>query len=261
MLCSSSGCSVYSEYSLFNLSFYIYGGLGFLVLAVAILLSDKFQCLKKVTATFLASALVVDSLLLCYQIFYWRCSSCFIVACLLGACAILYISSSTVECPKLLKCSFVIWILAFIPVGVLLAKDLTSSPWVIYGPENASVKLYFSPTCLTCEKTIKEIFSHVENDTSIALIPIAKNEEDQKRLAHYLEQKRSGNDDIDLLFSGDTHACSLEGKDRFCVEKNKMLLSNMGYKTVPIVIASGSLPTVTVQKKQYETDMESLFSK
>ncbi len=219
----------------------MYGAIGFALLSVTLFLYNKSPLVKKLTPAIMVAALLIDSVFISYQLLYYRCSSCHVVALLLGLSILPLLRCPALQWKPLVRGAFGVWLLLFFSVGIMIVKEVAVQPWSINGNEQASVRIFFSPTCTACEDTVRDLLQRVESGDDLALIPIAKSQKDQSRIAYYLKQKRLGNDDLNLLFA-DTEKCELGSKDWMCLEKNKIALSSLGASKVPLVVSTGRLP-------------------
>ncbi|MBW1952075.1 MAG: hypothetical protein JRI50_10725 [Deltaproteobacteria bacterium] len=230
-LCITKGCQVYQSYHFLGLSFYAWGAAAFgagLVLLV---------CNAGYYRVFIYGCLLVEIVLLAYQVIYLPCSECLLVGLLWGSLGFLAIKE---------RISLTLWSALFLAALVILGKEMVA-PWPVYGHTDAPVKVYFSPTCPACKEEIGKLLSGGEADWNrVAFCPVAMSEEDCKRLcgmkfvldrtlnlAQAFQACWSGNAEVRLGWEEWL-------KLRLGLIKNRIVLARMGADKIPLVV-SGSL--------------------
>lgn len=237
LFCLTTGCTLYAGYSLFGLSFYVYGAFGFGVMAILALIARIASGTVTLLGVTILSALVIDALFLGWQILYWPCLSCLVVALLLGATAVGFRRGWPEWRPKLIKGVLIIWTFLLIPVAVAAGKEVLLSPWVMHGSPKASVRVFFSPSCPTCATEVVKLLKSPEGERA-AFVPIAKNERDVRLLATLLQDEIAGSADLASLFQDDLE----EHVDpplllRWRLARNKMALASLGVQTIPLILS------------------------
>jgi hypothetical protein len=183
----------------------------------------------------LIAGLLIDTLFLVWQILYWPCTSCLVVALLLALCVLGALKAFPPFRSKGVHLALLLWFAAFVPVAVAAGKEVLLQPWPAVGPVDAPVAVYFSPTCPTCEKTVQEILSLPNLEGQVAFFPIAKNAEDLGRLARMMEHE--GEADLMPLFSpSDGPPVESTLALRWKLARNKMALARLGADKVPLVL-------------------------
>ena len=194
----------------------------------------------------IAMGLLIEILLLGYMFLFWPCSSCLVGAFLFGLAVGLGILtfSELQNCPIYFLTA--VWFVLFLTCVLGSAKEVAFRPWSMSGGNN-SVQVYFSPTCHRCEEVVTEILDYYVNPAGVAFYPLAKNEEDLRRLEAALPLLKSSGDTgkaIRALFRpGDpgVEVPGLSWRDRFRLWCNKIQLARMGLSTVPQVISPAPL--------------------
>lgn len=250
--CLTAGCEIYASYSFLGISFYNYGAAGFLLLA-AVILYTRRRPSKRLVTRLVAAGLMVNSGFLVYQVLYWRCTSCEVAALFLGLTAAPMLMSRNQSRSSLIRPCFYLWAVLFLIVGVQIVKESALRPWVIYGNPQASVQVYFSPTCPTCQITVQDMLARVPNADGIAFIPVAKSDEDRRRVASLVASQGLPCTDINALFEPVSADCSDSSHAEviFGLERNKMILAGIGSRSVPVVVVNGQVPAMPDPARQY----------
>jgi hypothetical protein len=235
LLCLSSGCGIYAGYSLAGFSIHALGAAGFGVLLLCTLLARQRPLFRFLLFTALVAGLLIDTLFLVWQILYWPCTSCLVAALLLALCVLGALKAFPPFRSRAVHLALLLWFAAFVPVAAAAGKEVLLQPWSVLGPANAPVAVYFSPTCPACEKTVQEILALPELKGQVAFYPIAKNEEDLRRLARVMGTE--GEVDLGILFAPtDGKGAELTSAQRWRLARNKMALARLGADTVPLVL-------------------------
>lgn len=235
LLCINSGCGIYAGYSLGGLSIHALGAVGFGAILLFALLARKRPPFRFLLFATLMAGLLIDTLFLVWQILYWPCTSCLVVALLLALCVLGALKGFPTFRSKVVHLALLLWLVAFVPVLVAAGKEALLTPWPVVGPADAPVAVYFSPTCQACEKVVQEILALPELAGQVAFYPIAKNEEDLQRLTRMMEQE--GEVDIVSLFSSSAAPPGESGLAlRWKLARNKMALARFGVDRVPLVL-------------------------
>lgn len=244
LLCLSSGCDIYKGYSLGGLSINLLGAIGFATILLLALLARQPLFRRGLYAVLLAG-LLLDTLFLVWQILYWPCTSCLLVALLLAICVLGALLAFPAFRVGIVYLALVLWFAAFVPVTVASAKELLLKPWPALGPADAPVTVYFSPTCPTCEKTVVDILDQPALSGQVAFYPIAKNQEDLRRLVRLSEQ--AGEAELRRVFAPADEVDAKPGlTQRWRLARNKMALARIGADTVPLVLTPRLVQTAPV---------------
>jgi arsenate reductase-like glutaredoxin family protein len=188
----------------------------------------------------LGLALLFDSLFLIYQTLLWPCSSCHVVALLIGVSALAGLKAFDLPGRKLLIGVGVLWSIFFIYISVAVVKEIAFKPWPIYGSVEAPVKIYFSPTCDACEEVVRQVLSDEQAANQTGFYPIAKNKKDESRLAKALEHSAKDVDAttvLELFSSTSQQGAALNFKDRLRLLSNKMVLAKSDATRVPLIVS------------------------
>jgi len=241
LFCGTRGCELYAGYGLFGLSFYIYGFAGFLGIFLLTLWYPR-RGAHLLLSVAVGLALFFDTLFLIYQSLLWPCSSCQVVALLIGLTAFFAVFGLKVPGRKLLIGIGLLWSVFFLFVGLAVVKEVAFAPWPIYGSPDAPVKVYFSPTCPACEEAARKILNDPQAATETAFYPIAKNTTDEARLARLLRQpggsvKIAGI--LGLFEQEPDHPANLSAREKFLLFCNKMALARSDAIRVPLIVSPG----------------------
>ena len=236
VFCQTSGCALYRGYSFLGVSLYIYGAIAFLLVAALGVLMLRHPSFENLLYWLVLGILAADTVFLGYQILFWPCLSCLVVAALLGAVG--WVGYRQVGRFRTLSLQVVlsVWFAAFLVVGVAAGKEVLIEPWPLAGPSDAEVKVFFSPTCGACRTEVLKIIGIPSLRGKVALFPVAKNDEDLARLADFTNRGGMPLDAIESLFlplesSGGRLGLGLRWK----LVRNKMVLAKMGENQVPFI--------------------------
>ncbi|MBB5020950.1 hypothetical protein [Desulfurispira natronophila] len=259
--CVTQGCKIYSDYSLFGISFYYFGFAAFTGIFILALVYPRFFS-SALLAVVIVSALIIDTAFLIYQYLYWPCASCMVVALLLGLIAL----AALLMLPWLRSWFYygilLLWFFFFVIVGFAVAKELYLEPWALYGQPDAPVQVFVSPDCPACRELVRQIASDSNVLRQSAFYVISKDDSEREAIAYYLQQIRSGINDHEAfmeIFAGNTpeDVPPMNLTDRIRVASNTMALARMGKASVPLVIAPTVVPVEVVREVQPEvTDPE-----
>ena len=238
LFCLTNGCALYSGYSLFGFSFYVYGAVGFGVISLLAIMANRRASVVSWLGVILFVGLLLDLLFLGWQLLYWPCSSCLVVALLLGAAAAGFWRRYPQWCRLPFKIVFVSWLVLLIPVSVAVGKEVFLAPWAIYGPTDASIRVFFSPTCPACSKEVNKLLQS-SNANRIVFYPIAKNERDLRLIATLQHQGITQSADLARLFTAELKETTDPPLNlRWRLARNKMLLARYGAQTIPFILSS-----------------------
>jgi len=258
LFCATQGCGIYSGYKLFGLSFYVYGAVGFAFITLLALLYPRGRS-PQLLFTFLLLFLLFDGLFLVYQYLLWPCSSCSVVALLIGLMVAIALFGTEIPAKGVLFLVSLVWSVFFFYVGLAAVKEVAFSPWPLVGKVDAAVKVYFSPECPSCKETVGKILDDAAVAESAAFFPIAKGDADLRRLAILLNKTENQPKVADLreLFREPSAEIVVEPslELRLHLFRNKMALAGMRATTVPQVIG----PRVLEVKPPAQVDFGNLL--
>ena len=245
LFCGTRGCEIYAGYGLFGLSFYIYGFAGFLGIFLLTLWYPR-RGAHLLLSVAVGLALLFDTLFLIYQSLLWPCSNCHVVALLIGLTAFFAVFGLDLPGRKVLIGTGLLWSVFFLFVGLAVVKEVAFSPWPIYGSAEASVKVYFSPTCPACEEAARKILNDPQAATETAFYPIAKNSTDEARLARLLRNPGpmiNVADMLGLFEQEPDHPAKLSVREKFLLFCNKMALARSDATRVPLIVSPSIIET------------------
>jgi hypothetical protein len=230
VLCITQGCSVYDGFSIFGISLYWLGAAAFFILLCAAVVR-RGEYLLLAAAFFV----ILNMIFLLIQVLLWPCASCLIVAVLFGAVMAAALFPEKIKWARRI---LAVWFLLFAFNGIAVAKE-SLAPWPIYGKKDAAVRLFFSPTCPSCQTMMNSLLSKTDVLPRMALFPISKSSEDTKRIMILDDLLRKGVPLPEAMI----HYQKIEGMDIqqstnyvrivFNTFKNLMALSRLGVTHVP----------------------------
>jgi hypothetical protein len=236
--CATSGCRIYAGYTLLGIPVYLYGAAGFGLILLLALAAGHRTLMRGMLFLVLVAGLLLDALFLGWQVLYWPCLSCLIVALLFALTAL----GGLAAFPSFRRGSFytalILWLIAFVPVAINAAKEIYLQPWAIYGPADAPVRIFFSPTCPACAAAAEKILDDPALAERTRFIPVAKNDEDARRLARLMANGSPALQDLRGLFHGDGEAGPLPDRQlRLSLARNKMALARLGIDSIPLILS------------------------
>lgn len=260
LLCLTEGCRIYASYGIFGLSFYTLGAAAFVFLFVLALLQSR-RPVPALLAIALTLGFLLDTLFLAWQTLFWPCLGCLTVAFLLGVAGAAGLSLVPRPARKALLGIGAIWLLFFFAVGLAAGREIGLKPWAIAGDPSAPIKLFFSPECPACRQTITDLLKNTEAASRTAFFPVAKGEEDRRRLATFLAVPRSSvrPEDLLALFEDAPEAPPLALGARLGLLANKAALARTGAVTVPLIITP-EIPESDASRFELGPPPDGLFS-
>ncbi len=181
-VCITAGCSLYKSFNIAGISMWIFGIIAFVCLAL-LMAAGAYAVSLCMARLFL----VADCFLMLVMASTSPCLSCLGVALLF---AIIYFalrhakSSSDKGSSRLL----LVWSLLFVSNLVLSAREMLP-PEPIYGPREAPVHIYFSPSCTHCLEAME---AYNLPDGQVAYFATDHTEEDLAVLAALNQKLKSG---------------------------------------------------------------------
>lgn len=232
-LCLTSGCAIYANYTLFGLSFYLYGAIAFALILVLAIAARKKHLFARILWPVLLLGLFLDTLFLGWQMFFWPCLSCLIVALLLGWAAVAYWLKYPFARGQIFKGVLLLWVIFLIPVAISASKEIFMSPWPIYGDPDASIRIFFSPTCPACATEIAKLLQSPYAER-VGYYPVAKDERDMELFAAFLEEEIKEARDLQKLFLENGARTVEPSRDlRWKLMRNQIALASYGAQTIP----------------------------
>lgn len=231
--CVTSGCSIYAGYRLMGVSIYGWGALAFCLLALVTFRPLAAKWPERLPYAVVLSALVADSLFLAYQALFWPCLNCLVVAGLIGGIGALSVRQQDYRTGTF-KAALGLWLILFSIVSFSAGREVLLKPWAMTGPAQPQATVYFSPTCPACVDMIENLLASSDFD-KVAFVPIAKSEEDRKRIE--AAQGREGEAAIRALLEPASES-ERTFRVAFGLWRNKALMAAKGIDSVPVVVAS-----------------------
>ena len=238
--CVTDGCAIYAGLSLFGVSFYSIGAAGFAAILILALVAGKKERARSLLFWTILAGLLLDMVLLAWQLLYWPCSTCLVVALLLAGTGVGF----RLRFPRwhrwLLKGALLGWLVLLIPSAVAVGKEVLVTPWPIYGSPDADIQVYFSPTCPACSSEVEKLLKSDELKRMV-FYPVAKDERDARLVATLLQQGVAEARDLLTLFAIEPDPSIQPSAGlRWQLARNKMLLARYGARTIPFIVS----PTV-----------------
>lgn len=181
-LCLTDGCTLFQDFRLAGVSLWQAGSVLFAVLLLLALLR-----LCRAALLLSACALAADAVLLCIMLFTAPCVNCLIVASFI-ALAFTTFRAALPSGRKERSLLLMLWsVLLVIDLGGVL-RDL-AEPWSpLESDSEASVQIYFSPSCPAC----RMLLARAGELEDAAWYPVAENERDILVIAAMTEQLKKG---------------------------------------------------------------------
>jgi len=182
-ICFSTGCTLFQDMTINGISMWY---IGLLVFAIFFIFSVTGRLLLAKIST--AIALFIDAILLTIMLYIAPCTSCIIIAFFFGC---IYISFRTIYSRNKISAFksvlFIVWSLLFIAnLGFLLKSE--SSNYIIYGPEKASIKMYFAPSCKSCREGVIALAAN----NNVAFYPVNNDKNDVYLIALMAKYIKAG---------------------------------------------------------------------
>ncbi|MFV0421187.1 hypothetical protein [Oleidesulfovibrio sp.] len=243
-LCITSGCDLFRDITIAGISPWWIGAAAFASTAALCIIG-------RVALARLLSLMMLlgDLLLLGIMTFTVPCLPCLIVA-----AVILWqywnLSAST-SCPLWGRTSLaLLWLTLFSP-NLFSAISEMNGGWSISGQPEASLQVYFSPSCPACKETMFAISQH--NPQDVAFYPIAEADSDLIRLHTMQKELASGSTVYGAFRTSINTAVNLDTKLSLTEQallkwktlQNKARLARMGVTKIPALITSGKPQNLT----------------
>lgn len=250
-LCVTAGCSLYQDSSVAGISLWWLGAGVFAALCFLALLGATHW--GRMLA---ALALTIDILLLLVMALTAPCLSCLVIAVFF---ALIYTSFRQAAATRSRankpgrSVLVMVWAVLFI-VNLGAVAKLQANIWAINdNGQEATVRMFFSPSCSSCREGVAILSGHVD----VAFYPLAENDADVYRVAHMMRRLDQGSSMAEALAaSQDAKAPSglaAWSPDmiwlRFRMLRNKSHVFMAGSQTVPFFEYRG-LPSMLVKQAQ-----------
>jgi len=260
-LCTTGGCSLYRDMSIFGINMYWFGSLFFLVAAISVIFNKSADHLNPYLSFWLLSGLTASAILLIVQSLTSPCALCLYVAFFVLLLAITLL----VDVGRLkflsrmlaLKKAFIALLIAWAMVIVTTANQ-NISPVPIIGDSQSAVKVFFSPSCPSCVEKLIEMTTNNSVLPHLALYPIIINKNDAaviKKMQNEFFRSGSVSSAIDAMTETPIlNVMSFYDKLNLRIMSflNKSFLAKIGVQAVPYVMTSspGLLSVMSVPVAQ-----------
>lgn len=248
-ICFTSGCGLYRDQTIFGLSMWWYGLVAFALIGLLALLGQHL-----LTYFLALLCLLADVGLLIWLAFTMPCISCLIVG------LIFFLVFALIPLPwhylkGLDRLLMIVWLCVFTPNLVAVGNE-AMPPWAIYGPEETSARVFFSPSCPACRLVIFEMLQNSQKnqdptfELGLTLYPLADDPDDIYRIHRLEAALASGLDPLKAFVGlndslGD-YAKQVSSTDlyalRFKLMRNKVFVLNSGARQIPVTILEGARP-------------------
>lgn len=231
--CSSAGCALFQDFTVYGVSLWWAG--------VAYFLFAALLCFKKAHsfALFAATAaLLADAVLLAIMLATAPCVACLGAAAFIGLFFLALRRHMTVRLipppgsfPLLL-----LWVGLFLAAGASAVAE-TARPWVIAGNPAAERRVYFSPSCPACRDAVAAFAGNA------AFIPIVERESDYAAIRMMHEELLRGKTVVEALHSSDAAGERPLALDdivfRLMLLRNKAEVLKLGFDRLPLIMING----------------------
>ncbi len=235
-VCSTQGCALFKGAAIYGVNMYWIGAAGFAVFCAALFAGGKVWS-RPALFVLLWLALALDAALLAVQVMTVPCMNCLIVATLLGLLG-------AVVFPLRSKSALVLLVWAFFYVaGLMSLGGEFAGPVPVHGAVDSRVRIFFSPTCPACsDMVVAASKAGILEDA--ALFPVAKNDEDVRRIIRLEADLVAGKELGEALWTcfneeAPEEAVMSEASWRIQLLswRNKAFLARSGATTVPYVFS------------------------
>ncbi len=177
VFCLTDGCHVVDNFTIFGLSLWVYSLVACVIFAL-LLLRKKI----KLALVLLALAIIGDTVLLVLMLFTAPCFNCLIIAFIFAAATTFL---ALMEQKSIVLGFVALWFTFFIiNVGALVGS--MAQPFAIYAnpanvddPQNATMRIYFSPSCPSCEELVNLLGSlEMTTQSDISWYPVTESSAD-----------------------------------------------------------------------------------
>ena len=236
--CTGGGCSVYQGFSLFGIPFYVLGMTLFFLILCARVYGRKQEWYKRISLL----ALFLDAPFLLWQVVFFPCSNCLVVALLLIVNASLALRRER----RFDARHSATWLVTAMATLVLVngiaivRQDVT--PWGIT-PESNAGYLFFSPSCEPCREHINQMNGE-DHPGAPQLVPVSLSGEDDHlifSMAMAIEDGLTPAKALSAAMAGGYRAASLPQWLRLQLRLhwNRAVLGLSGAKGLPWFTVSG----------------------
>lgn len=171
-LCAGEGCAVYQGFSLAGIPLYVLGMLLFFLILCTRIYGRKLEWYKRISLI----ALLLDAPFLLWQVVFFPCSNCLVVALLLIVNASLAMRPERPFDSRRSGSRLITALTVLVLVnGINIARQETK-PWTITAGPGASY-IFFSPSCEPCREHINLMNSPADAGAPL-LVPVSLSADD-----------------------------------------------------------------------------------
>lgn len=244
--CVTAGCMLFQDFTVAGVSMWWFGSGAFVLLAILALAGRPW--LGVLAGAF---CVLADVILLSIMLVTAPCVGCLFAALLFALCYATFRQSSGRRGQAPTRSWLLpIWGLLFVVnIGAIIRAEV--STWAIAGPEDATVRVYFSPSCSACREAITALSGRV----NVAFYPIEENGDDVNAIVAMAAALEKGASVADALTAGKAEQPLSIWKSyspdmlllRFRLLRNKAHVMAAGSQTVPFIEYQG-MPAGLSQK-------------
>jgi hypothetical protein len=249
-LCAAAGCSLYQNTTIAGISLWWIGSATFLLLGLPALLG-----MANLGRKLSGLALFADTGLLLLMSLTAPCTNCLVAAAFFALLYRSFRQKASVHRRLAAKSHsrlLLVWLLLFI-INLGAVAHTQASIWAISdNSENASVRVFFSPSCPSCREAVAALSGHID----VAFFPIAESSTDLQTTAHMLQLLNKGSSMIDALVRAKSEAPQLGLRAlhpdmlllRFRMLRNKAHIFTANAHAVPFIEYHGMPSMLRTQK-------------
>lgn len=237
-LCFTSGCALFRDITIAGISPW-WAGAGAFGITALLCMIGRTQMARGVAMLMLLG----DLLFLFIMIFTAPC-----IPCLCAALIIIWLYwtlTADSKRPQRMRTALaLIWLSLFTPNIFATAGEMTGG-WIIHGPEQAALQIYFSPSCPACKEAVLAISQN--NPQQVAYFPVAESTSDLLRIKKMQEELKAGRSVYAAFRTSITAAVPLQNGVppaevamlQWRTLQNKARLARMGITTIPAIVTAG----------------------
>jgi len=253
-LCSTSGCKIYAKVTFLGLSLYWYGAAFFIALTGTCWYGYRKNNIAMVFTYLLLCGIIINCGLLIWQFLFIPCLPCLIVASLLGTILMIHAWKK----PFFWK---TVWVFCFLLASFNILRIDLLGPKPVYGSADAQVKIFVSPSCAACRQMLRSVLKDKALLQETALFPIAKNDNDIRKLSNLYNLLAGGATLEDAVAGWDKDKTD-KGVHRLFIQaaswRNMAFLVCKGYSQVPVLLTARS---DILEKEEEKADIWDIFKK
>lgn len=172
--CAGDGCAVYQGFSLFGIPLYVLGMVLFFLILCARIHGKNQKWHKRISLL----ALALDAPFLLWQVVFFPCSNCLVVALLLIVNASLAMRQEKRFEIRHSGSPLIIALAALVLVNAISIVRQDIKPWGIT-PGSTAGYLFFSPSCEPCRDHIS-LMNSAGNAATPLLVPVSLSDKDDR---------------------------------------------------------------------------------